>query len=185
MLRDDWRRTALPALRGDVLDLGAGYGGALPHLDGARSVTCVEPRPSRRLREQARTHGAQLDAAAAEQLPYPADSFDAAICSAVLCSVSDPRAALAELRRVLRPRGTVVFFEHVGSAPGTWSRRVQRAIAPISRLLDSGCDPARDTLTALQAAFVVDVLDKRATVGILGFETVLISGRATAESRLD
>lgn len=182
MLRDEWRATVLPTLRGDVLDVGAGSGHALPHLRAAASVTCLEPRPSRRLREQAQRHGARVDAAAAELLPYGDRTFDAVICSAVLCSVADQNAALRELRRVLRPGGSLVFFEHVGSAQGTWSRRVQRAIAPLSRAFDHGCDPSRDTLQALQETFLTASVDRRRLTGPLGYETVLISGRASAPS---
>jgi hypothetical protein len=46
--------------------------------------------------------------------------------------------------RVLRHGGRFAFLEHVASAPGTWSRRVQALWAPVSRLVD-GCDPSRET----------------------------------------
>jgi ubiquinone/menaquinone biosynthesis C-methylase UbiE len=182
MMRAGWRRSVLPGLRGDVLDLGAGTGAALPHLTATRSVSCVEPRPSRALRTAADRYGARLDAARAESLPYEDDSFDVAICSAVLCSVSDQDTALRELHRVLRPGGSVTFFEHIASAPGTWSRRAQRLIAPFSRVLDGGCDPARDTIEALQRSpFKITRLDREVVRGLFGFETVLISGRVVAE----
>ena len=123
--------------------------------------------------------GASVAAASAEQLPYPDQAFDAVICSAVLCSVTDQAVTLRELRRVLRPGGSLEFFEHIGSAPGSWSRRLQRAIAPISRLLDGGCDPARDTIDSLQESpFAIEKLDRRRSLGPFGLETILISGRA-------
>jgi ubiquinone/menaquinone biosynthesis C-methylase UbiE len=59
---------------------------------------------------------------------------------------------LAEVRRVLRPGGSFIFFEHVAAPPGTWSRRLQRAWAPYSRRFDAGCDPTRETWRPIEAA---------------------------------
>lgn len=179
MLRENWRRQTLPGLQGAVLDLGAGSGQALSHLTGAAQVHCVEPRPGRRLREAAATCGAAVDAGRAEALPYPAASFDAVVCSAVLCSVRDQALALRELHRVLRPHGTVVFFEHIGSAPGTGSRRAQGIVRPFSKLFDGGCDPTRDTVAALeQSPLEIENLDRYPTRGPFSLETILIAGLA-------
>jgi ubiquinone/menaquinone biosynthesis C-methylase UbiE len=49
----------------------------------------------------------------AEQLPFPDASFDAAFATLVFCSVASPQKAFAELRRVVRPNGTIALLEHV------------------------------------------------------------------------
>lgn len=148
---------------------------------GCAGVTCVEPHPSRRLREAAQAHGARLNAARAEALPYSDDRFDVVICSAVLCSVRDQDIALREVHRVLRPTGSLEFFEHIGSAPGSWSRRAQRLIAPFSKIFDGGCDPARDTIKALQRSpMSIEHIERDVMRGPFGYETIIVTGRATA-----
>ena len=51
--------------------------------------------------------------AAAEALPFDDDTFDHVVSSLVFCSVTEPRQALAEIERVLRPGGTLHMLEHV------------------------------------------------------------------------
>ena len=68
----------------------------------------------------------------AESTGLPSASVDAVICTLVLCTVDDPAAALAEVRRILRPGGRFVFIEHVGSGPGPLraiAARVASAVA--------------------------------------------------------
>ena len=91
--------------------------------------------------------------AVADRLPFPDDSFDAAVASLVLCSVPDQASALHELRRVLRPSGELRFYEHVRpNNPRTaavWQRLDDRSIWP---RLAGGCHAARDTEAAIRAA---------------------------------
>lgn len=66
-----------------------------------------------RARARSRPVGVHLVQNYAEQLPFPDASFDAACATLVFCSVASPAAAFAELRRVVRPGGTIVLLEHV------------------------------------------------------------------------
>jgi ubiquinone/menaquinone biosynthesis C-methylase UbiE len=182
MLRDEWRRTALPTLRGDVLDLGAGTGAAVDHLVPEVRWIALEPsrNAARELDDRARRRPhSQVLRAGAEDVPLPDASVDAVIAGTVLCSVRDPARALAEVRRVLRPGGRFVFFEHVGAPPKTWTRFLQSAYAPLSRRIDDGCDPTRDTAARIRAAGFrsVDLRDDFAP-GILGTVDPLIQGVA-------
>jgi ubiquinone/menaquinone biosynthesis C-methylase UbiE len=156
------RQRLLAGLAGEVIEVGAGNGLDFAHYPPAVTrVLAVEPEPY--LREEARRNAAaaavpvEVVEGTADALPAPDASFDAAVTSLVLCSVSDPAAALTEIRRVLRPEGELRFFEHV---------RAERAgMARLQSLLDvtfwphvaGGCHTGRDTRTAIeQAGFAVE-----------------------------
>src|SRR4029077_19540295 len=84
-----------------------------------------------RLRRAARRDGVELEirSVVGERIDLPDASAEAVISSLVLCTVSDPAAVLAEIRRILRPGGRFSFAEHVAAKPGTptrWSQRILR-----------------------------------------------------------
>ncbi|HET9451964.1 MAG TPA: class I SAM-dependent methyltransferase [Aggregicoccus sp.] len=148
------RARLLSALSGDVVELGAGTGLNLPHYpDGARLVL-TEPTPEMAVRLRARVARERPDArvleASAESLPLPDASADAVVSTLVLCTVRDVPRTLAEVRRVLKPAGRLVLFEHVASTGG-WGR-VQRLMDPVQHFCARGCHLTRDTRAALRAA---------------------------------
>ena len=51
----------------------------------------------------------------AHALPFDADFFDAVVCTYSLCNIPDPRSAVAEMKRVLRPGGRLLLVDHIGS----------------------------------------------------------------------
>jgi ubiquinone/menaquinone biosynthesis C-methylase UbiE len=87
-----------------------------------------------------------------EALPFPDESIDAVLSTLVLCSVSGLDGALQEILRVLKPGGRFFFLEHVGAAPGSWLRRVQRWIKPAWRAAGDGCEPDREIHRNVEAA---------------------------------
>ena len=91
----------------------------------------------------------------AEELPFADAGFDAAVSAFALCTVADPAAALAELRRVLVPGGTLQLLEHV-HLPWEPGRALQSRAAPAWAAVAGGCRLDRDTLrSAREAGFVV------------------------------
>ncbi|UPW10300.1 class I SAM-dependent methyltransferase [Gordonia terrae] len=86
-----------------------------------------------------------------QRLEFDDDSFDAALTTFTLCTIPDVRAALGELRRVLRPDGQLAFLEH-GSAPDPRVRRWQRRLEPIQKRVAGGCHLTRDVRAELTAA---------------------------------
>jgi SAM-dependent methyltransferase len=86
-----------------------------------------------------------------EALPFEAASFDCVVCTFTLCSVQDPAAALAEARRVLKPKGRLIFCEH-GLAPDAEVVKWQRRIEPVWKRLAGGCHLTRPVAPAIQAA---------------------------------
>jgi len=99
----------------------------------------------------------------------------------VLCSVDDPAATLAEVRRVLVPGGRVIFVDHVIAPPGTLKRAVQRVATPISKRVCHGCHWDRDTERTLADAGFVGGDIRRLKVRSMPFGPVpmlLFDGRA-------
>jgi SAM-dependent methyltransferase len=179
------KRELLGALRGTVLEIGAGRGRNLP--DYGRGIRWIGLEPNRRrharLARIAAAHGHRgtILGAVAERIPMADASVAAVVSTVVLCSVDDQERVLAEVRRVLRPGGSFVFFEHVAADPGTWSRRFQEALAPCTRRLDAGCDPARETWRTIQDAGFRDLdlrwFTSRSRIFVYGR---YIAGRAVA-----
>ena len=157
------RRALLAGLDGDVLEVGAGTGANLPHYNGSlHSRTLTEPskpmlrRLQPRVEEQAAP--AKLLRAPAEDLPFQDASFDAVVCTLVLCGVDDQPRALGELRRVLRPGGKLIFLEHVRSEDPKLAR-LQDRMNPINNLI-ARCDCNRPTVASIRGAgFTVEELD--------------------------
>lgn len=148
------RARLLSGAKGEVLEIGGGTGANLPHYRDVRRLVIVEPDPfmRRRLRPklEAVRFSVEVSEASAERLPFPDESFDAAVSTLVLCTVADQEAALREIRRVLRPGGRLFFIEHVRAEGKT--ARWQDRIEPIWRHLAGGCHPNRATVPAIEAA---------------------------------
>lgn len=152
----DVRSEILAPLHGDIVEIGPGNGPLFRYLGQARKVHAVEPSPywHERLRRSAASAGIDLDVhqVTGERTGLPDQSADAVVTSWVLCTVSDPEAVLAEIRRVLKPGGRYAFIEHVAAPPGSAVRAVQDAVHRPWRWLFEGCHTNRDTASAIRAA---------------------------------
>jgi ubiquinone/menaquinone biosynthesis C-methylase UbiE len=94
---------------GDVLEIGIGTGRNLPHYRADVSLIGIELSPAMleiaRARARELRREVDLRVGDAQALEFPDESFDAAVCTLSLCTIPDDRAAVAEVRRVLRPGG--------------------------------------------------------------------------------
>jgi ubiquinone/menaquinone biosynthesis C-methylase UbiE len=152
----DHRRKALAHARGRVLEIGGGTGFNLQHYPTAiEELVVTEPAPGMLERARRRAATTELPVtvlqASAESLPFEDSSFDTVVSTLVLCSVEDLDRALAEIHRVLRPGGQLLFVEHVRSDDprrAKWQDRLER---PWMVLAD-GCHPNRATLDRIEAA---------------------------------
>lgn len=179
------RRRQLAGARGRVLEIGAGTGANLPHYPAAVDELTVTEPDEAMLRRLSRRHArgaraATLLRAQAQDLPFPDASFDTVVCTAVLCSVPEQDAALAEIRRVLRPGGQLLFTEHVRSDDPVrrrWQDRLERPWGAIT----GGCHPNRDTGAALaRAGFDVQIVERGELPMVPRLVRPYILGRAVA-----
>jgi SAM-dependent methyltransferase len=150
------RKRLLAGLEGRVLEVGAGNGLNFPHYPATvTEVLAVEPEPYLRRLALAAARQAPVPIrvadGVAEALPIPDATVDAVVASLVLCTVADPVRALAEVRRVLRPGGTLRFYEHVRATDPRLARWQDRLERPWGWLV-GGCHPNRDTVAAITAA---------------------------------
>jgi SAM-dependent methyltransferase len=109
----------------------------------------------------------------AEALPFDDDSFDAVICTHVLCTVSDPQKVIQEVSRVLRKGGRFIFIEHVAAPDGSFLREQQELLDPLQYLLAAGCHLNRNTDRALLAA----TREQKLFSSVLAMDSVSLSSR--------
>lgn len=179
------RRRQLAQAQGRVLEIGAGTGANLPHYPAAvAALTVTEPDEAMLRRARRRRSGVGgptlLLRAPAQALPFAGGSFDTVACTAVLCTVPDQDAALAEVRRVLRPGGQLLFVEHVRAddpVRARWQDRLERPWGVIA----GGCHPNRDTAAALaRAGFEVEIAERGDLPMLPRLVRPFIMGRALA-----
>ena len=154
---------------GDVLEVGIGTGANLPYYRAGVRITGLEPSPvmldAARRRADALALGATLVEGDAMDLPYADASFDAVVCTFVLCGVPDERRGLEEMLRVLRPGGDLLLADHVvATNPGV--RLLERGLEAIT-IPAQGEHFTRRPLTVLQEKGVPVVASRRRTFGAL------------------
>ena len=181
------RRAALVRdLTGTVIDIGSGSGANFGHYPASVTrVLAVEPEPRLRRLAAAAARAAPVPVdvtdGLASALPAPDASFDAAVVTFVLCSVPDQETALAGIRRVLRPGGTLCFLEHVRGDCAGIARTQDILDAVVWPRLAGGCHLGRDAVAAIErAGFVIDRLDRFLFPAIPSPMSYYVTGHATA-----
>jgi ubiquinone/menaquinone biosynthesis C-methylase UbiE len=177
------RHGLLADASGRVLEIGAGTGVNISHYGrSVESLVVTDPEPPmlRRLQDRAREQApsAEVVEARAEDLPFEDASFDTVVSTLVLCGADQER-SLGEIRRVLRPGGSLLFLEHVRSDDPAVAR-LQDRINRVNRFL-VGCDCNRQTLAAIEGAgFTISRVEKTLTPKAPKFVRPLIVGSAAA-----
>ena len=164
------RAQTVAGLSGRIVEIGFGSGFNVPlYPDGVVHVLAVEPSATafRMAGKRIRATSIPIEQVGldGQSLPIEDASCDGALCTFTLCTIPDPGAALAELRRVVRPGGSFHFLEH-GLAPDPKVVTLQHRVEPLQRRLADGCHLTRDPVAlARSAGFVVEDLDQRYGVG--------------------
>ncbi|MCT2558737.1 class I SAM-dependent methyltransferase [Tsuneonella sp. YG55] len=150
------RAEVVPLAEGSVLEVGCGGGLNQRFYDAGRVTAFAGFDPSEPLlegaRRSARERGwsADIRQGVAEDIPFPASSFDTVVCTFTMCSVADQAQAIAEMRRVLKPGGKLLFLEH-GRAPDAAVARWQGRVEPLWTAIAGGCHLTRQVGAALRA----------------------------------
>ncbi len=165
-----WREQLTVGLSGTVVEIGFGSGLNMPaYPPEVELVYAIEPAmTARRLAEEriAESHvHVEHIGLEGESIPLDDDTCDGALSTFTLCTIPDVEAALAEVRRVLRPGGRFHFLEH-GLSPdpsvATWQRRIE----PVQKRVADGCHLTRDAAELVRSAgFEIERVETRYSKG--------------------
>ncbi len=151
------RQRVVARAQGRVLEVGIGTGLNMRYYDKARvsHITGLDPAMQMHPLAQERIESAgfkvDLIGLSAEQIPRSDSSFDTVLMTYTLCTITDPHAALLEIRRVLAPTGRLLYCEH-GRAPDASVQRWQERLQPLWGKVAGGCHLGRDVPALLHAA---------------------------------
>lgn len=139
------RGKVVPLAKGEVLEIGMGSGLNLKYYNPEKVSKVWGLEPSLGMQRKAEKNLSESPVpvewlvAGCEAIPLPDDSIDTVMLTYVLCTIPDWATALIEIRRVLKPTGTLVFCEH-GEAPEPNVRKWQDRINPMWKKIAGGCN---------------------------------------------
>jgi len=180
-----WRAELLSDVHGNVLEVGAGTGANLRHYrDAITRLVLTEPDQHMRRRLATRRDAsafpqAEIADASVDRLPILSASLDVVVSMLVLCSVPNQRSALAEVFRVLKPGGSLVFLEHVAADQRPARLRWQHRLEPVWKRVAGNCHLTRDTEQAIRTAgFHVERITRESMRKAMPFMRTCIRGVA-------
>lgn len=160
------RAQVVPRARGRVFEIGCGGGLNQQYYDRDRVTGFAGIDPSGKLLEYARAEAARkgwdadIRQGVGEAIPFGDGEFDTVVCTYTLCSVQNGAQVLSEMRRILKPGGTLLYLEH-GCAPDEGVRHWQTRIEPVWKRLLGGCHLTRPIGDAVRGAgFAVTPIDQ-------------------------
>jgi len=149
------REKVVPLAAGRVLEIGIGSGLNIPYYNAEKVDHLWGIDPSREMwaiaRKNARAHhlDAEFIESGAESIPLDNDVVDTVVMTYTMCTIPDVPSALAEIHRVLKPGGKLLFCEH-GEAPDARVRRWQNRVNPLWTRLGGGCNLNRPIASLLE-----------------------------------
>ncbi|MEH7223428.1 class I SAM-dependent methyltransferase [Bacillus sp. JJ1566] len=158
------RSHLLSKATGQVLELGSGTGINFPLYRDVRSVTAIEPNPL--MSNRANENKAQaivpieIIQADAEKLPFDDNTFDTIVATLVFCTIPDAKKAILEMKRVCKPNGKILMFEHV-KMRNPFLSNLQEWLTPAWKKICDGCCLNRETerLVKENGLTIVDITE--------------------------
>lgn len=150
------RQKLLAEVAGHVVEVGFGTGLNLPFYgDGVLSLTAVDPNQGMNRLAEPRIAQVKFPVMhrqlSAEKMPFDNDSVDAVVSTWTLCSIPDVSAALAEIKRILKPTGAFYLVEH-GLSPNHQLAKWQNRLTPVQKVIADGCHLNRDMKKIVEQA---------------------------------
>jgi ubiquinone/menaquinone biosynthesis C-methylase UbiE len=163
----DQRLKIVPMAYGNVLEIAIGSGLNLPFYDPNKVKRLWGLDPSLEMWALAKKNLAKINfnvtfiQGKAEEIPLPDQSVDTVLITYALCTIPNTHKALEEIKRVLKPKGQLLFCEH-GASPDVSVRRWQDRLTPAWKKLGGGCHLNRDVSSLLNGAgFAVQQMDMK------------------------
>jgi len=148
------RKELLSKATGSVLELGSGTGINFPLYETAATVTAIEPSEHMIDRSSVKRKQAvvpiEVIQASAEELPFAADTFDTVVATLVFCTIPNPDKAILEMKRVCKPGGKILLFEHV-QMQNRFLASLQDWLTPAWKKICDGCCLNRNTLDLMRS----------------------------------
>ncbi len=155
----DIRKQIIPHASGEVLEIGIGTGANLPfyNYENINKITGVDIKLSDTLKERMNNKVAftEIDG---KVLPFAENSFDNIVTTLVLCSVDDIVGYMNELKRVLKPTGSIIFMEHILPTQSPYRKIVNKLAKPWRKV--ATCHLNRETDKILSEWFNIDFMKK-------------------------
>lgn len=158
-----YRQTVLSGVAGDVLEIGFGTGLNLAYYpETVSSLTVIDPNPGMAAIAAPRIAASDLPITSkplrGESLAMADNTFDWVVSTWTLCSIADLDAALAEIRRVLKPGGKFGFIEH-GLSPEPQLQTWQHRLTPLQKRIADGCHLDRAIADRVQQHLPLESLE--------------------------
>jgi ubiquinone/menaquinone biosynthesis C-methylase UbiE len=129
LLGEEHRRWACSKAGGRTLEVAVGTGLNIPLYPDDVDLVGIDLSPEMleiaRRRSQEVGRAVDLHEGDAHSLPFAEASFDTVVCTYSLCNIPDPHLAVGEMKRVLRPNGTLILVDHIRSSvkPVLWLQK--------------------------------------------------------------
>ncbi|MGJ9383427.1 class I SAM-dependent methyltransferase [Salipaludibacillus sp. CF4.18] len=183
------RKELLLNAKGQVLEIGSGTGFNFSYYKHADKVVAVEP--ATQMREQSfiqikkASVPIEVISASGEKLPFADNSFDTVVGTLVLCTIPNPEQALKEMRRVCKPNGKILLFEHV-RLENKFLGSLQDWLTPFWKHICDGCHLNRNTLQLIeQTGLQVDMIEKHYKKIFLVMEASIKSNNPERRSEIE